>query len=124
MLAVANKDGGPSAAYLRRGNIYAFGKLVSEASANWEIAPAKEGDIWLNVKCDGDGNYKSFSLATSKGEETPLRADGLDKDGEKQKSVSYSFKLATIRRARSLSRMTATPPRSSMCAVHPGFRVL
>lgn len=96
VLAVANKDGGPSAAYLRRGNIYAFGKLVSEASANWEIAPAKEGDIWLNVKCDGDGNYKSSSLATSKGEEPPLRADGLDKDGEKQKSVSYSFKLATI----------------------------
>lgn len=116
VLAVANKDGGPSAAYLRRGNIYAFGKLVSEASANWEIAPAKEGDIWLNVKCDGDGNYKSFSLATSKGEETPLRADGLDKDGEKQKSVSYSFKLRRSARARSLSRMTATPPRSSMCA--------
>lgn len=96
VLAVANKDGGPSAAYLRRGNIYAFGKLVSEASENWEIAPAKEGDIWLNVKCDGDGNYKGFSLAKSKGEETPLTADGLDKDGKKQESVAYSFKLATI----------------------------
>lgn len=96
VIAVANKDGGPSAAYLRRGNIYAFGKLVSEGSSNWEVAPAKQGDIWLNVKCDGDGNYKSFSLGTSKGEETPLRADGLEKDGKPQKSVSYSFKLATI----------------------------
>lgn len=96
VLAVANKDGSPSAAYLRRGNIYAFGKLVSEGSANWEVAPAKEGDIWLNVKCDGDGNYKSFSLATSKGEESPLKADGLDDKEEKQKNVSYSFKLATI----------------------------
>lgn len=96
VLAVADKDGNPKAAYLRRGNIYAFGKLVSEGSANWETAPAKQGDIWLNVKCDGDGNYKSFSLGTSKGDETPLRADGLDKDGKPQKSVSYSFKLATI----------------------------
>lgn len=96
VLAVADKDGQPKAAYLRRGNIYAFGKLVSEGQANWETAPAKQGDIWLNVKCDGDGNYKSFSLATSKGEETPLKADGLDDKGEKQKSVSYSFKLATI----------------------------
>lgn len=96
VLAVANKDGTPSAAYLRRGNIYAFGKLVSETQDKWEIAPAKEGDIWLNVKCDGDGNYKSFSLATSKGEESPLTADGLGEDGEKQKNVAYSFKLATI----------------------------
>lgn len=96
VIAVANKDGDPSAAYLRRGNIYAFGKLVSEGSSSWEVAPAKQGDIWLNVKCDGDGNYKSFSLGTEKGEETPLRADGLEKDGKPQKSVSYSFKLATI----------------------------
>lgn len=96
VLAVADKDGQPKAAYLRRGNIYAFGKLVSEGSATWETAPAKQGDIWLTVKCDGDGNYKSFSLGTSKGEESPLKADGLDDDGEKQKSVSYSFKLATI----------------------------
>lgn len=69
VLAAADKDGQPKAAYLRRGNIYAFGKLVSEGSANWETAPAKQGDIWLTVKCDGDGNYKSFSLGTSKGEE-------------------------------------------------------
>lgn len=96
VLAVADKDGQPKAAYLRRGNIYAFGKLVSDGSANWETAPAKQGDIWLTVKCDGDGNYKSFSLGTSRGEETPLRADGLEKDGKPQKSVSYSFKLATI----------------------------
>lgn len=96
VLAVADKDGQPKAAYLRRGNIYAFGKLVSEATSGWETAPAKQGDIWVNVTCDGEGTYKSFSLAASKGDETPLKADGLEKDGKKQKSVSYSFKLATI----------------------------
>ena len=49
VLAVADAEGKPKAAYLRRGNIYAFGKLVSEGSMKWENAPAKEGDIWLNV---------------------------------------------------------------------------
>ncbi|WP_300771347.1 hypothetical protein [uncultured Akkermansia sp.] len=32
MLAVADAEGKPKAAYLRRGNIYAFGKLVLETS--------------------------------------------------------------------------------------------
>ena len=95
VLAVADAEGKPKAAYLRRGNIYAFGKLVSEGGMKWENAPAKEGDIWLNVKFDGDGNYKSFSLAKARGEVSPLPADGL-KDGKKPDSASYAFKLATI----------------------------
>lgn len=95
VLAVADAEGKPKAAYLRRGNIYAFGKLVSEGSMKWENAPAKEGDIWLNVKFDGDGNYKSFSLSKSRGEVSPLPADGL-KDRKKPDSASYAFKLATI----------------------------
>lgn len=95
VLAVADAEGKPKAAYLRRGNIYAFGKLVSEGSMKWENAPAKEGDIWLNVKFDGDGNYKSFSLSKSRGEVSPLPADGL-KDRKKTDSASYAFKLATI----------------------------
>ena len=97
VLAVPNKDGQPAAAYLRRGNIYAFGRLVSEASGNWEAAPAKQGDIWITVKFDGDGNYKSFSIGTSPGEAKPLTADGLDENGNRQDSAVYCFKLATIK---------------------------
>jgi len=95
VLAIADQSGNPKAAYLRRGNIYAFGKLVSEGSMKWEPAPAREGDIWLNVKFDGDGYYKGFSLAKSRGNVSPLPADGM-KDGKKPDSASYAFKLATI----------------------------
>ena len=57
-----DEEGAPDMAYVKKGDIYIAGQLAQRGGGTWEVAPKEEGEIWLEVKCTGDGVITSAEL--------------------------------------------------------------
>lgn len=91
-----DEEGAPDMAYVKKGDIYIAGQLAQRGGDTWEVAPKEEGEIWLEVKCTGDGAIKSAELKEKKGASKPLQyivESGDEKAGEE---FTYCFLLAEI----------------------------
>lgn len=62
----------------------------------WEVAPKEEGEIWLEVKCTGDGVIKSAELKETKGSSKPLQYVAEPDDEEAEEEFTYCFLLAKV----------------------------
>ena len=60
------------------------------------MAPKEEGEIWLEVKCTGDGVIKSAELKETKGSSKPLQYVAEPDDEEAEEEFTYCFLLAKV----------------------------
>lgn len=92
-----DEEGAPDMAYVKKGDIYIAGQLAQRGEGAWEVAPKEEGEIWLEVKCTGDGVIKSSEIKEQKGSSKPLKyiaETGEEEEGDDE--FTYCFLLAKI----------------------------
>lgn len=89
-------QGSPEKAYVKKGDIYIAGQLAQRGEGSWEVAPKEEGEIWLEVKCTGDGVIKSAELKETKGSSKPLQYVAEPDDDEAEEEFTYCFLLAKV----------------------------
>lgn len=91
-----DEEGAPDMAYVKKGDIYIAGQLAQRGGGTWEVAPKEEGEIWLEVKCSGDGVIKSAELKETKGSSKPLQYVAEPDDEEAEEEFTYCFLLAKV----------------------------
>lgn len=91
-----DEEGAPDMAYVKKGDIYIAGQLAQRGGGTWEVAPKEEGEIWLEVKCTGDGVIKSAELKETKGSSKPLQYVAEPDDEEAEEEFTYCFLLAKV----------------------------
>ena len=91
-----DEEGAPDMAYVRKGDIYIAGQLAQRGGGTWEVAPKEEGEIWLEVKCTGDGVITSAELKETKGSSKPLQYVAEPDDEEAEEEFTYCFLLAKV----------------------------
>lgn len=91
-----DEGGAPAMAYVKKGDIYIAGQLAQRGEGTWEVAPKEEGEIWLEVKCTGDGVIKSAELKETKGSSKPLQYVAEPDDEEAEEEFTYCFLLAKV----------------------------
>ena len=89
-------QGAPEKTYVKKGDIYIAGQLAQRGGGTWEVAPKEEGEIWLEVKCTGDGVIKSAELKETKGSSKPLQYVAEPDDEEAEEEFTYCFLLAKV----------------------------
>ncbi|WP_300806156.1 hypothetical protein [uncultured Akkermansia sp.] len=91
-----DEEGAPDMAYVKKGDIYIAGQLAQRGGGTWEVAPKEEGEIWLEVKCTGDGVITSAELKETKGSSKPLQYVAEPDDEEAEEEFTYCFLLAKV----------------------------
>ena len=71
-------------------------ELAQRGGGTWEVAPKEEGEIWLEVKCTGDGVIKSAELKETKGSSKPLQYVAEPDDEAAEEEFTYCFLLAKV----------------------------
>ena len=89
-------QGAPEKTYVKKGDIYIAGQLAQRGGGTWEVAPKEEGEIWLEVKCTGDGVIKSAELKETKGSSKPLQYVAEPDDEEAEEEFTDCFLLAKV----------------------------
>lgn len=91
-----DEEGAPDMVYVKKGDIYIAGQLAQRGGGTWEVAPKEEGEIWLEVKCTGDGVITSAELKETKGSSKPLQYVAEPDDEEAEEEFTYCFLLAKV----------------------------
>ncbi len=91
-----DEEGAPEMAYVKKGDIYIAGQLAQRGEGAWEVAPKEEGEIWLEVKCTGDGVIKSAELKEAEGSSKPLQYIAEWGEEEAGEEFTYYFLIAKV----------------------------